>query len=400
MRSFAPNRPTGKASSRELRGLPPAGLVAAGLFCFLLPPASSCSDDTGVPSDGGLSLDAVGALGDGLASRDAADGTPLEDGQEFVIQGSGFGSKEGPTLFYDDFESGSPGEPVTGGWVSDGGDVAYDRTHAFGGQHAALIDFPEGRWGNTLYLTNLNLDEIYVSYRVYVHDGGGTPQDGPQLKFARATSADTDVIHGDIDIGMTYLGAIGEGSGTWYNSGSEVPDVFWGESPPLEAWARIEMYLRLSDPPGEANGERWAKMNYGGDMTYSGYPNGHFADPYGTAGIAPWAYEGAPLVTRPLDLADRHIQNFVLPMFTRPEQVVSVWVDEVYLDSTQARVEIGDAPAWYDCTDRSPQPIESWSQDRIVIRLNQGRLRGDAYGFVVTAPGDIIPVGFLGTWQN
>jgi len=345
-----------------------------------------------------------GSTDGGTTDGGTTDGgtTSLQSGESCTIEGSGFGHKDGPTLFYDDFESGAAGNQVTG-WIIEGQadhKALYDDSHAFGADQAALIDFPDGVWGNTMYLTDLNLDEVYVSYRVYVHDGGGTPKDGPQLKFARATSADKDVIHGDLSIGMTYVGAFGEGSATWFNMGSADPGSFYGESPSTDTWARIELYLRLSTPAGQPNGERWAKMNYGGRMTYSGYPDGYFADPFGTTGLDPSQYTGAPMVTRTTDDADKHIQNVVMPMFTRPEQVISVWVDEVYIDNTQARVEIGDAPHWYDCMDRSPQPIVSWQDDRIVIRLNHGRLTGDAFAFVVTASGQIIEQGRIGSWAE
>ncbi len=382
------------------------GLVCGVLLLGLWGGMGGCGDSgSGGDHGDGAVVDADridGALMDGASGQDGGD-SGLRDGDEFVITGSGFGDKGGGTLFYDDFESGAIGQQVGGGWTIEGQSdqrAVYDDGQVWAGNGAALIDFPDGVWGNTMYLSHLDLDEVYVSYRVFVHDGGGTPHDGPQLKFARATSADTDVIHGDFSIGMTYVGAFGEGSATWFNGGSEVDGSFWGESPSTDSWVRIELYLRLSDPAGEANGVRWAKMNYGGQMTYSGYPDGHFADPYGTAGIGPEEYAGAPLITRPAELADTRIQNVVMPMFTRSEQVISVWVDEVYVDSTQARVEIGDAPRWYDCTDRSPQPVSSWTDGEIRIRLNQGRLSGDAYLFVVRPDGEILEQGLVGAWAQ
>jgi len=301
---------------------------------------------------------------------------------------------------YDDFEGGTLGE-LLADWSHYGNTSVvpvYGDQQVYGGGQSAFIDLPAGTYSNGAYLSGLALTEVYFSYRVYVLDDGGTSADGPQVKFGRVTSAATDVVHGSPNIGMTVVGTLQDGTGNWYQGGSEVPDTFYGPKPPVGAWARVELYLKLSAPAGAANGKRWAKFDHRGSMTYSQFPGGHFADPHAT-GIDPDAYEGADLVTLTTDADDVVLNNVVLPFFTRTGQMISIWVDEVFVDSTQARVELGDAPVWSDCSVRSPQPATAWEDEAIAIRLNRGQLGGPAYGFVVTTEGQIIELGSVGDWQ-
>lgn len=358
-----------------------------------------CSDDSVDPAAPG------GGAGGGGVGGSAAGGSAVGgdgafvDGATWTLQGEGFGDKPraGPIL-YDDFEQGAVGAELDN-WDAYGNTAVrpvYDGTKVFAGLGAALIDFPDGTYSNGAHLGGLGLTELYFSYRVYVHDGGGSDPN-PQLKFGRATSGAIDLVHGSPGIGMTLVGTFEEGGAIWYQGGSEVPDSFYGHTPSTEQWARVEHYLKLSDPPGAANGKRYAKLNLQGGMTFSGFPGGHFADPFGT-GVPPEAYDGAELVTLTVDADAERLENVLLPFFTRSGQLVSVWVDEVYVDDTHARVELGDAPAWNDCTERSPQPAASWSDTSITIDLNQGRLTGEAYAFVVTTEGTIIELGSIGSW--
>ncbi len=370
--------------------------------------AAGCSDGattgstaTGGAAAGGAGGGAVGGTGGAGAATGCEGGAAaLADGETLTLCGQGFGSK--PTaqpLRYDDFESGQPDELLQD-WNHYGNTSVvpvYGDQHAYAGQQSAFIDLPEGTYSNGAYLSNLALVEIYFSYRVYVIDGGGSDPDPHQVKFGRVTSAAVDVVHGSPGIGMTVGGTLQDGNGMWYNGGSAENETFYGHRPPLGQWARIEHYLKLSSPAGTANGKRWAKLNHQGSMTFSSFPGGHFADPYAT-GIDPDAYDGADLVTLTDDADAEVLNNVLLPFFTRTGQIVSIWVDEVYVDSTQARVELGDAPVWSDCTSRSPQPPLAWADAEVTVRLNQGTLSGDAYAFVVTTEGEIIELGRVGAW--
>jgi len=376
-------------------------------LCGLLVAAAGCSDDE--TTGGTTSSSGTGGSGAGGGSTSSGTGgggvggcSPtgtLVDGESFTLCGAGFGTKPiAAPVHYDDFEGGTVGELLQG-WDHYGNTEVvpvYGDQQAYAGGQSAFIDLPDGTYANGAFLGGLALTEVYFSYRVHVHDAGGFDEN-PQLKFGRLTSAAVDTVHGSPGIGMTVVGELQDSGCNWYNGGSAVPETFYGYQAVLDDWARIELYLKLSDPVGAANGKRWAKFNHGGAMTYSAFPGGHFADPHGE-GIDPNDYDGAELVTLTSDADDVVLNNALLPFFTRTGQIISVWVDEVYLDSTQARVELGDAPSWSDCTVRSPQPPQAWSDSAVRVTLNQGRLGGDAYAFVVTTAGQIIELGSIGTW--
>ncbi len=366
-----------------------------------------CASDESTASTTSSSGTGGGAGAGGSTSSSGTGGNPNEctpagalvDGATHTFCGEGFGSKPSAApIHYDDFEAGPNGELLQG-WDHYGNTEVvpvYGDQQAYAGDQSAFIDLPDGTYANGAFLSGLALTEVYFSYRVHVVDSGGYDEH-PQLKFGRVTSAAIDEVHGSPNIGMTNVGTLQDGGCTWFNGGSGVPETFYGYQASVGDWVRIELYLKLSNPAGAPNGKRWAKYNHSGAMTYSGFPGGHFADPQGE-GIDPNAYDGAELVTLTTDADDDVLNNVLLPFFTRTGQLISVWVDEVYVDSTQARVELGDAPSWGDCTQRSPQPASAWSDGAVTVTLNQGRLSGDAYAFVVTTAGQIIELGSIGAW--
>jgi uncharacterized protein len=67
----------------------------------------------------------------------------------------------------------------------------------------------------------------------------------------------------------------------------------------------------------------------------------------------------------------------------------TLWLDDLYADTTWARVEIGDAAVYGDCDRREIQPTSSWDDGSIAFALNQGGFAAgaDAWVFVVDADG-------------
>ncbi len=63
--------------------------------------------------------------------------------------------------------------------------------------------------------------------------------------------------------------------------------------------------------------------------------------------------------------------------------------DDVYIDNSWARVELGDNAAYASCTHREIQPITSWSTTSVGVDLNTGSFSTDdtAYLFVVDSDG-------------
>jgi hypothetical protein len=67
--------------------------------------------------------------------------------------------------------------------------------------------------------------------------------------------------------------------------------------------------------------------------------------------------------------------------------------DNVYIDNTQSRVELGNASTYGACTHREIQVPTSWSDSQVSVAFNQGTFGGGetAYLYVVTANGAVSP---------
>ncbi len=71
---------------------------------------------------------------------------------------------------------------------------------------------------------------------------------------------------------------------------------------------------------------------------------------------------------------------------------MKVWMDDFFIQvGSQARVEIGDASTWANCTFREVQPATSWTSSGVRIRLNKGGLREGTqyYAYVVDSTGAV-----------
>ena len=68
----------------------------------------------------------------------------------------------------------------------------------------------------------------------------------------------------------------------------------------------------------------------------------------------------------------------------------AVYIDDVYIDNTLARVEIGNQPVFANCTHKEMQIPTAWADDEITITLNQGSFTDaeNIYLFVVDSDGN------------
>jgi hypothetical protein len=66
-----------------------------------------------------------------------------------------------------------------------------------------------------------------------------------------------------------------------------------------------------------------------------------------------------------------------------------IHLDNVYVDSTRARVEIGNAATWAACTRREVQPSTAWASGAITATYQKGALSSGAnnWVYVINAAG-------------
>jgi hypothetical protein len=127
-----------------------------------------------------------------------------------------------------------------------------------------------------------------------------------------------------------------------------------------DAWSRVEQWITISDP-GLANGvyEYWVNLTL-----------------QRTTG---------PYATNSGCMGGAQIDSWISPNnVNRRNGPGEYWVDLLYVDDTRQRVELGDSPAWEDCTDRVIQiPRDQWTDTAITIEVNSGQFSPGTYWIFV-----------------
>jgi hypothetical protein len=64
------------------------------------------------------------------------------------------------------------------------------------------------------------------------------------------------------------------------------------------------------------------------------------------------------------------------------------WLDDLYLDCSRARIELGNAATWAACTHREIQPWTAWADGSVTVTVNHGTLpHGTQYLYAVKPDG-------------
>lgn len=316
----------------------------------------------------------------------------LAQGNTLSIVGSDMGSKSvGTPLRYDDFENGTIGEgvannPTGGGWNTNLTNFPkYSNTEIrYSGRQSIKQEYitnegcvlsldnsknvgtiPSGTkelyvsgwfWMETWDSDSRNVKIINMGYDLTPNSGGWQtridvyPSNGSGHLYAnlsddstaKGTDGDYDYVHDyDVMVANTLL--------------------------PDKKWHRIESYLRVGK-----NGFRdvWIDGVKIGEIT------GSFTDDSTDLGY----------------LLIGHF--FAIDTYTPSPKGRRYW-DEIYVDTTRARIEIGDSNDFYSCTHREIQLPTAWDSEQIQITVNQGSMDtlSDKYLFVVDADGNV-SVGF------
>ena len=302
----------------------------------------------------------------------------LNHGSSATISGSGFGSKSNAApVKWDNFESGALGAALsTNGWIhySSSTSPLFSNTRAYSGNQSAHTDMPMALDNfNTAGLRNLNTLQLYLSCQFRWERIAGNYADGPFIKLLRA-NANPDFYHSRPRFYSTQRLRIPEHESGYSPDQTISPpnDVqITGTHSLIEGqWNRLEVYYKFSDPAGAANGALQTWVNLGQNANYTS------------------------VVTRGADSVSstRVIDNFLLPfMADRLQNVhLRLYVDDVYVDTTQARVEIGNASTWEACSQREIQIPSAWSTTAITVTINRGTFSpgSQVYLYVIDADGN------------
>jgi len=295
---------------------------------------------------------------------------------QLLLSGSGFGSRDysrtGNGFLNVAWNTFDDGQFAAGGW-------SFENDS---GQQWSRV--PDGRTGRGYSAKKVYKTSEYGSFYVTQEGTSGkwfisfwlmmpTPQQSG--KFFRIygsgsaaniyTSTGGNATYPDVDFnlrGFSECSACGNPTTQWSS-----PDQWVGGK-----WSRVDFVMRdhptldefsvyldgkLQWTKKSANGKRWVGNPFGGD--------GHTLH-VGAALDAPW---------RSNNYGSPGAYNF----------------DDLYLDYTWARVEIGDAPIWSECQHKEIQIPRQWSDSQVVVDFNQGSFAAgeEVYIYLVDNEGQV-----------
>jgi hypothetical protein len=334
-------------------------------------------------------------------------------GGQLTIVGASFGAKtQAPPLRWDDFQDGTPDQ-----WLVDrdqpGGGVwdlqapgpapyTYDRwpqysirRQRYPGDITALQAFhhADDPAANAEY-TSANrsiavIDEPsrvwYVSMWVYQDDYAGN-----------ALYTDNAKLYGNFCLGHWCDGPNGLPAVYWVEHWYGIPIHGYDSGSVSHHWS-ISSSESVSIPrpfghPYVDNRGRWVRIEMFLDVGDTGQSNSMFM---GYSELQPRF--GNDNLNLPTDMQD--IGTLVVGFFFRPRMrdgsaggdglvtyaALDNYISELYVDHSFARVEIGDAPLWSECTHREIQIPSTWNSNEIQITNNIPTLStgSQAYLFVI-----------------
>lgn len=330
---------------------------------------ASCGDSA--PTDGG------GAGGEGPGTTTSGSGATTSaqstsssgggGGGTIVITGTGFGARPSPgPVVFDDFEGGAVGaatenQPATvGAWQSGAGSTVpiYTDEVVRAGARSCKSAFDETHYNASL-AQNLDFTVAYLDYWTYVEPLDPSPEGFSRNWKPFRLYGDSDTLQA----GTTTLN--GNSSAIAYFESSMGNGITeWFDGYPTAGWFHIQAWLRLNDD-GQQNGAVWVRVDdtragtagvalRAGSAPMNQVRVGHY---WATDGVDGWPYDNPG---------------------------ANVYVDDVYFDTTWARVEVGDAPDYAATQHREIQIVESWTDTDVTFTLSRGTLpAGPAWAFVI-----------------
>lgn len=316
----------------------------------------------------------------------------LTNGATVTVTGTGFGTKTTATpISWDDFEGGTDGNqlgsPVIGPtwtFLTQAPNPSYSTQNKHSGLKSALIQWKIYSISSFGWDNKGPYGELYLSFWRYMD-----PQVPAELPFNHKILylfGDHNIYPENTDscgfeTPQFMIGAVMWNSDHWRYAVQSCPTSQWvfpagtpdNWAKTIQKWQRWEVYAKLDSPYTESNGQ------------IKGWIDGQLI--YNLSG---------------LNLTDVNglFKGFRLGnMFQgyHPDGTDKSYFDDVYVDFTQARIEIGDAPTWSANTHREIQIPSAWSATSTTITLNQGSfdtLEGK-YLYVIDADGNVNANGYL-----
>lgn len=316
---------------------------------------------TGTASQGGAA-GTGGAGATGGTSTGSGGSGGVAHGDTHVIQGSGFGTRAtAEPLLWDDFEAGTEAAAIDGaapaignpwgGWSSGGVDPSYGSAnprHPRSTRHSFhdLDSVSQYNCSLAQSLTATSGDRIYLSYW-WRYESTGTEWTDNLKPW---------VIYDDAGQGQQYVGMSVPGDGLRSGGNADSPTLWGGiGQQTLDGqWIRWEEELEVSSA-NQADGERHCRVH---TTSPAQIEQQWSTDAHQTHAGADWDN---------IDLGTYQTQDS-----RSPGARCTFQIDDVYIDRSWARVELGDSAEFANCTHREVQVPSAWSDGEVTITINQG----------------------------
>ena len=306
----------------------------------------------------------------------------VTNGQTVTVSGNSFGIKSNVAPYrWDNFEQGVDESLVTGWSGGTGDNIAKYSNDIQRGPNGHIItskhEFRPSQQNISLCQNDYTngYDVLYIDYwyRLTPVDSSGIS--GRNYKPWRVWTNDiTMQFNPGTFPPVEPYGPAGIFSIYDNGSPSQLPEIsMWnGEDRDYGNWKHEQVAVRVSDP-GVANGVLHRYVN--------SQPIGPFSDSlvFRTRNILPTEIRIGHYWATDADPGDPE----TLPANTGAD----AYIDDLYIDRTWSRVEIGNASTYSACTHREIQIPSNWSTDSINFTINQGSFNNGsgAYLYITDA---------------
>jgi hypothetical protein len=305
----------------------------------------------------------------------------LSHGSTISISGGGFGSKgTAAPLKYDDFEAATSGSVVGGIWsvINNGSEPRYSSVvRRPNSTMSVRADFTRGAYGSNFGVSGRALPKIYLDAWYYMDAGPPYSRNHKLFRIHSGTDGQPNLFYNIYcqEIRTSILSQDGVGGGNYYQWLVPTADDF------ARKWVHLQGYFEESSPgTNSGTAEFWID----GEKIVSQVGNFRTRDSSSAAWNALWF--------------GNYFGHGSEGCSTGYGDAYTYW-DNVYVDTTRARVEIGDSSTYANTRRREIQLPVSWADNSISVRLNQGGFAGISglYLYVIDSAGNASPGYRLGS---
>lgn len=297
----------------------------------------------------------------------------FNSGGTAILHGSGFGTKaKAAPLRWDDFEDATVGQTVkqaSNGWWNQNTETTW-KIHSSNQRTNSTRNAIAGLYrSGIIYQNNLGFAQSGKTYiNLWCRFDWGTGDDSYQVKLFRAAAYCGNDAYPPHNACYAFNYASGKAHLQWINKAAPEYDM-----------PSRNLYTVMPHPNQDMD-PFWMNI-------------GMLIDSRSTNGtISVWAsdFNGGPIQQRTrtgeVRPAEANFDGLKIGEYVGSGgNGTTLYYDNIYVDNSWARVELGDKPVYAECTVREMQIPSAWSGSSVTVTMNQGTFKKDdkAYLFVV-----------------